>query len=294
MPDVPVQRFGGKGVMAALLYPHFVARHTYMEPFFGAGGMFFQVPRQHWTEYLVNDIDKRIVNLFRVLRDTPDALLQACALTPYARDSFLETKEVSPEPLEDARRMFVSLTQSFNSLGLAWRPPVPGIAQNKMQVAHNKSLSLTTFAPLLRSTAIENMDAVDMLTRYANEHTFIYSDPPYVHTSRKETEAYQHEMDDAHHIRLAEAHHSAAKAGARICISGYPSELYEDLYFGWRTVDIEVDCKSTPLHVKGTSRPKRTERLWMNYPPEEEISCRSTQAYKPKNARERQLLKALR
>ena len=280
--------------MAPWLYPHFVARHTYIEPFFGGGGMFFQLPRQHWKEYVVNDIDKRLINLFRVMRNRPNDLAYACSLTPYARDSFEESLTPAEDELEDARRLFVQLSQSFNSLGLCWRVPVPGINQNKMQPVHNKAMALTSFAPLLRTTAIENMDACELIEKYANEHTFIYSDPPYVHESRKETEAYAHEMTDAQHEALAKAHLAAANRGARICISGYPTDMYEDLYLGWRTVDVEVDCKSTPLKGEGKTRPKRIERLWMNYPATEEISCNRAPVYKPKTAKERQMLKALR
>lgn len=69
-------------------------------------------------------------------------------------------------------------------------------------------------------------------------------------------------MTDADHRRLAAAIHGAVARGAKVAISGYPSALYEELFAGWRRIDVDV-----PLYgARDTKGQRRTECLWMSYP----------------------------
>lgn len=67
--------------------------------------------------------------------------------------------------------------------------------------------------------------------------------------------------------RLAGALHAAAGRGARVALSGYPSALYDELYPDWRR--IELDTAATC--ARGLKGSRRTEVLWMSYPPELEL-----------------------
>ncbi len=48
----------------------------------------------------INDLDSDIVNLFYVLRNFPDELKEAIALTPYSREEYDKSFEPTDEPIE--------------------------------------------------------------------------------------------------------------------------------------------------------------------------------------------------
>ena len=58
-------RVGNKKRIASYIYKLFPEHNLYIEPFFGAGGMFFQKPRSKYN--IVNDLDSDVYNLFMVI-----------------------------------------------------------------------------------------------------------------------------------------------------------------------------------------------------------------------------------
>lgn len=295
MGDVPIVRYGGKGEMAPRLWRHFASAHTYVEPFFGGGGMFFQIPRRYWQMFMVNDLEQRVVNFFKQLRDNGEELQRVCTLTPYSRAEYSAARELSNDPLEEARRFFVVSTQSFGgdyNKG-HWSAAGAGGSVDRPRGYQNKAQQLLKFTELLKGVAIDSRDAAVVVRRFLSPDAFIYSDPPYVHATREGApDRYVHEMTDEQHRELAAAHYEADLSGAKVCISGYASALYAELYKGWRTVDIQ--CASSAGMAEDGARPMRTERLWMNYPESAELGVAAPPKYTPKTARERQMARGLR
>lgn len=77
---------GSKWRMAEWIVSLMPEHKSYLEPFFGSGAVFFcKSPSRIET---VNDLDGEIVNLFRVVRDHPEALERAVALTPFSRGEY--------------------------------------------------------------------------------------------------------------------------------------------------------------------------------------------------------------
>ena len=102
---------GGKMRWAKRLMPHFpveLAEYPmYVEPFFGAGGIFFAKPKAK-AEY-INDLNGDVVNFMRVIRERPEELRDLCRHSPYARDEYFAClQEPWPEyemPLDDVERI---------------------------------------------------------------------------------------------------------------------------------------------------------------------------------------------
>lgn len=55
----------------------------------------------------INDVDGRLVNLWKVMRNQPDELARAAHMTLYSREEYELSKSIAENPLEDARRMLV-------------------------------------------------------------------------------------------------------------------------------------------------------------------------------------------
>ena len=81
-----------------------------------------------------------------------------------------------------------------------------------------------------------------------------------MHSTRAKggTDVYGVEMTDSDHRRLADLLRSCK---AKVVLSGYPSDLYNDLYSGWRQVDFDIANHA----AGGRSKPRECERIWLNF-----------------------------
>ncbi|CAI0722757.1 DNA adenine methylase [Serratia marcescens] len=102
-------------------------------------------------------------------------------------------------------------------------------------------------------------DAVGFLQReleggWFGKHgrVLIYADPPYLPETRTSRARYRHEYTVDDHRRLIA---TLRAMPASVMISGYPSQLYDELLGNWRSLEFQVMTRGGP----------RTEKLWMNY-----------------------------
>ncbi|MDD3807375.1 MAG: DNA adenine methylase [Candidatus Marinimicrobia bacterium] len=80
-----IKYYGGKGNMVAKILPLLPDGQVYVEPYFGAGFIFFA--KQPSPVEVINDIDGEVVNVFRVLQDKGkfEELRHRLMYTLYAR-----------------------------------------------------------------------------------------------------------------------------------------------------------------------------------------------------------------
>ena len=290
--------YGGKSRIAASLVQHFPkGPQCYVEPFFGGGGIYFAVPQELYPVRVINDLNKSIVTFYKVLRERPEDLYRVCSLTPYAFDEQRACRDITQDPQDDelelARRVWVRQRQNFGGrqgANTGWRRgthtmSMAACTDEKLQQFH-------AFADRMRRVEINNTDAVELIQDYAKPGVFLYNDPPYYPEARKSNVDYTHEMSSEQHLKLAQALHAAANAGALVAISGYDCEFYNSQYGNWRRVEYEHTVSSTNF-VDAEQR-HRTEIMWMNYPATVEIGANWKPAVKAKDSRERALLSMLR
>lgn len=257
----PVPYYGGKARLApwivSLLPPH----RAYIEPFAGSLAVLFA--KQPAVHEVVNDIDSEVVTFFRVLRDRPGELADAVALTPYARDEFRAAiPDESINDLERARRWWVRVNQGFNKggrLNNGWSTSI-ACGNGEPKSVQNRLVRLRACADRLMGVTIENRDAIDVIDAYGVPGAVIYADPPYVLASRAQGLAYPHEMaSEADHRRLADALHDTP---ATVVLSGYPSDLYDEIYGDWYRLEQRVVRRSS--NKASGDLPQATEVLWAN------------------------------
>ena len=70
---------------------------------------------------------------------------------------------------------------------------------------------LAEIAQRLLRVQIENAPATEVIRRYDSLEALFYCDPPYVHASRSDTNAYAYEMSDDEHRELARALKATSK-----------------------------------------------------------------------------------
>lgn len=259
--------YGGKYSHLNWLLPLLPFCHHYCEPFGGSAAVLLN--REPSPVETFNDIDGEVTNFFRVLRDEPDRLIRAIGLTPFSREEFAIACEIDPflDAVERARRFYVRTRQVRT--GLAQTASLGRWANCKntsragMAGAVSRWLGavegLPDIALRLLRVQIENRPAIEVIGLYDSPDTLFYCDPPYVHNTRGDSNAYTYEMSDAEHCELALVLNSVQ---GLVAISGYDCDLMNELYPSPRWYKSIASPKT--IH---SSKDKRTEILWTNYDP---------------------------
>ncbi|WP_307786600.1 DNA adenine methylase [Rhodococcus sp. KRD197] len=265
-PGVPVLRppfayYGGKTRLAPMIAAALPDHTQYVEPYAGSLAVLFaKAPARLET---VNDLDGDIVHFWRVLRERPDELARACALTPHARTERTGALQ-RPSDLDDverARRIWVCLTAGRTGTlrNTGWRYDTSDAASTSMpRRLAGYVARIDAVAARLRSVSLEHRNALEVIEAYGGgRRTVIYADPPYVGEVR--TRNYRTEMTSAtDHHALAERLNACQ---ATVVLSGYASELYDrKLYRDWYRTELRSHTSQS-----GTWE-HRTEVLWSNRP----------------------------
>ena len=249
--------YGGKWRIALWILSYFPEHTCYVEPFGGAGSVLLRKNVSHLEVY--NDLDGEVVNFFQVLRGQPEELIGMIELTPFSKAELKEAFELAGNELERARRFYICSWQGRGSPRAMWRTGwrfQKSNARGKRTIDDwNDTEHLRAVVERLKQVQIECDDWQPIIKRYDTPDTLFYCDPPYLASTRStkwRTKAYQHEMSEADHRRLAEVLNGIK--GMAI-VSGYPSSLYDEIFAGWKRV---VKYTQTDAHSE------RCECLWIS------------------------------
>lgn len=250
----PVLRYpGAKWQLADWILDHLPPHKTYLEPYFGSGAIFFN--KKPVKVETINDVNSRVINVFRVIRDHPEELAKLIEMTPWSREEYYESYELSDNNTEDARRYLVRCWQAHGTTvgtRAGWRNDIQGHigAYYPKQWATLPDRILRIVARL-KSAQIENRPAAELIEAYNYNHVLIYADPPYP-TSIRSSGLYANNMTDAEHIEMIEA--LKEHKGSAV-ISGYSCDLYSKYLDSWTTFT------SRSIANGGVDR---IETLWLN------------------------------
>ncbi len=238
-PKHPALRYyGGKFRLGRWIASHFPAHETYVEPFGGACGVLLRKEPSPVEVY--NDLDSGVVNFFRVLRENPRGLFRLLELTPFSREEFELAFVRSDDPVEDARRFFVSSWQGFGGSRqktTGWKTQNrlwERSRANQLQEWHDAKRNLGCVARRLRGVQIEHADALDVIRKFDGPNALFYVDPPYPTDTRNVSwckGAYAFEFSASDHTHLGNL---LLRIKGMAIISTYPNEHYDRMFEGWR------------------------------------------------------------
>lgn len=174
-----LRRVGNKKKIAKDIIKYFPTHNVYIEPFFGAGGMFFNKPKAKHN--ILNDIDNEVINLFKVVREKPDKLRDAFEVTPYHEGVFKEWrfKEEEDEVWRAVRFIYLS---NYSYLGMN-RVLRIDTSNHKKQTVENLNKTIEFLSDC--SLVFTNSDfrrAIKQISLRPADVPFVYADPPYVGT----------------------------------------------------------------------------------------------------------------
>ncbi|MBS6644021.1 MAG: DNA adenine methylase [Clostridiaceae bacterium] len=252
---------GGKKRIAPWIISYMPPHHSYLEPYFGCGGVFFQKTAARIET--INDLDGDVVNFFRVIQDpvTRGQLQELLIYTPYARQVYDETfRKVPADKIEQAGYFVIRSMQSHGfrlTERCGWKKDVYGReAAYAVRYFNELPENIAYMAARLKGVQIENRPAIELIRAFSHPNVLIYIDPPYVLSTRGRKQ-YRYEMEDAEHVELLE---EICRSKAMVMLSGYDCELYQEYLSGWHKEQIGARAQHNL---------KRTETLWMNFEPKE-------------------------
>lgn len=213
--------------------------------FFFAKGI-SPICNNHYYREVINDIDQRIVNLYRHLRDSPE-LMQLLYFTPYSRVEYEKARCMDKiDGLENAWAMYVSMCMSFsNIVDGAFGTGV--YSNNSSASWRNRVDRLQEMVDRLRGVVIECDSAIDVIRRWDSPQTLFYCDPPYPETRQR----YKFNFDILDYQELCDC---LDDIEGSFVLSSYATGMEPDY---WKRIDIDSYLSSSAQGQVGKNRSKR-------------------------------------
>lgn len=167
---------GGKKALRDEILARFPRNYKrYIEVFGGAGWVLFHKPPGNDFE-VFNDFNGNLVNLYRCVREQPDALRDELRYMLNSRLDFEYMKGMlhSQAVLPDVRRAayYYALIRYSYAAGTSTFGSQPHAMWNNFPL-------IESAAGRLQKVVIENKDCVKLIRQYDRPESFFYCDPPY-------------------------------------------------------------------------------------------------------------------
>lgn len=270
----PLKWHGGKHYLADQIIGLMPAHTHYVEPYAGGLSVLLAKPAELIDGHseVVNDLNGWLSNFWSVLASNELFVEMKRRLegTPFSESIWRmaegsDQTEIAPEDMvESAVQFFIRYRQSRQGLGKDFAT----LSRNRTRRGMNEQVSswlsavegLPEAHERLKRVVVLNNDACKVIKQQDGRNTLFYLDPPYLHETRKATDAYQFEMSRKEHENLLNV---LLNIQGRFLLSGYRSDLYDkkSKIGSWHRVDIQIDNKASSAKKKET----KTECLWMNF-----------------------------
>jgi len=253
-----LRRLGNKTKLAKEIIKYFPEHSTYVEPFFGAGGLFFNKPKAKYN--ILNDLDSDVFNLYNVIINKRSEFLELLELTPYSSELFKHwVKNEEKDPLMKALR-FVYLS-NFGYMGKQSTTKV-STNDNSKKIA---ILNLEKTIDFLKDCSLQftnydfrkSIKSIAFREQIDRKKTFFYCDPPYLGA----TNNYSHSFTEQDSIDLFD---SLQNVGCKFAVSEFDHPFILD----------QAKRRGLHIHIIGERqnlKNRRTELLITNYEPQKTL-----------------------
>lgn len=254
----PISYYGGKQNLVDEILPLVPKHKLYVEPFLGGGAVFFAKPKS--SAEVINDIDGRVTNFYRVIQTKYDELALMIKGTAHSEIEYKRAKEIlksgNGTDVELAWAFWVQTNMSFGNIllgGFAY----DRINKSSLNNANKRDSFTEKYAERLREVTIFQRDAVEVIRMMDSEDTFFYCDPPYVSADQGHYKGYT--QDDF--IKLLE---TLSRIKGKFLLSSYPEPELMDYIskYKWEHKQIK---DTVAVNAKRKDTKYKIECLTWNY-----------------------------
>lgn len=236
-------------------YPLFIENNNdykFVEPFFGGGAVYWDL---NSNQNIINDIDLELINFLRVLKETPNLILEMCETISNTISEISRREkngEISISEAKTERGLIYyewrnkdrnNGLENISDLDRAFRfLLVNQLAFNGMRRFNSKGEfnvpygNYKSFNPKIKNEHLEKLNNteifcgsyIDVMLTNDTENTFIYIDPPY--TREFKEYSYGNVFGEKQQIELFETFKNMKNASVMIIINKdeFTTELYKD------------------------------------------------------------------
>lgn len=229
--------FGSKNspAVARWIVSNLPEHDRYLEPFGGSAAILLN--KAQCKEEIYSDIYHPAAFFMACLQSEPENLfdqIEWCLEEISDRSLFARLPEIKERSYFEAAKFYLYCHFSWCGGGTSWGTGFSSDAADP-PIGH-----LFETSDRLQSVIIKKQDAFEAIAQFPkDDRSLIYVDPPYDPKSRKSKDKrhksnsaprrqYAHELTVEQHIELAKL-----LSDRSAVISGYESDLYNELYSGW-------------------------------------------------------------
>lgn len=220
--------------------PSRINSYTYIEPFVGAGALFFDLQPNH---AIINDTNSQLILTYNIIKYHVEELIEILELHRknnteeyyyYIRSLDRNVNEFNNmTDIEKAARLIFLNKTCYNGL---YRVNSQGLFNVPYGRYKNPAICE---APVLRaiSTFLSNND-IDIMNddftaavQIADSRTFVYFDPPYHSPNNTNFTGYQADgFDENEQLRLRDTYVNLTNRGVKCLLSNSDTEFIRDIY----------------------------------------------------------------
>ncbi|WP_254561776.1 DNA adenine methylase [Dyadobacter diqingensis] len=257
----PINYYGGKQKMLNHILPKIPAHHTYVEPFFGGGAVFFG--KEKSKAEVVNDINQRLITFYKVLKYDFEEIQNRIDETFHSRAQHKESDELYKsqseevnDPVACAWAVWMQTNMSF-SHGIGKGFGYDRSGSSPLSHYNRKNNFTETYKERFKRVTIESYDVLKVIKAYDSPDAFFYLDPPYVSSDQGHYAGYS--IEDFKNLLDA-----CSNMKGKFLLSSYPESILIEYRekFGWKSEDHE---KAIAVNGRRKEPKKKVECLTWNY-----------------------------
>ena len=244
------------------IFPKDYSERVYHEPFLGGGAIFFTIKPNRGT---INDVNSRLINFYRVVRDWPEELIKEASKYRYDKETFYKLREKFNRdnlPIIESAAIFLYLNKTgYNGL---YRENTKGLFNVPFGRYNNPTIiperEILDASSILKKVSIHNED-FSYVIDVAKRGDLVYFDPPYIPISRTSNfTSYSNEgFRYNEQIKLSELCEELDKRGVLFLLSNTVPAI--EFYEKFKKLTVQVN---RPINSKSTGRGPITEILVTN------------------------------
>lgn len=262
---------GGKRQLLSNINQHIPNKiSTYYEPFVGGGALFFH---NQPKKAVINDLNSELINVYKVIRDYPNELIEDLKTHKNEADYFYEVRVLDRSPeysdlsdIKKASRVIFLNKTCYNGL---YRVNNAGEFNSPFGRYKNPNIvnevTIKAVSNYLNNNKIEilNSDYEEVL-KNIRKGAFVYFDPPYHPLSKSSnfTGYNQGGFNMYDQIRLRDVCNKLNEKGIKFLLSNSDAPLIKDIYKDYNIMLVKA---TRSINSNAKKRGEINEVLIKNY-----------------------------